>query len=159
QVIPNRITEKLLKADVPHYAKGTVLWQGIKNIGSKAKAGIKKAWSTIGDVWEYASNPSKLVDKIIDNISLKSGMAEIPKSLVGAGWGYVKTKPYDYVKSMFTKAEEEGLGGGGKPAFGWPITSPFGYRTHPISGQRKLHGGVDFGAPAGTPVPSTTAGR
>src|SRR5699024_9504469 len=158
QVIPNKITEKLLKADVPHYAFGTKLWQGAKNVGSKIKSGAKAAWGAIGDVWEYASNPSKLVDKIIDKISIAKNMAEIPKALVGAGWDYVKTKPYEYVKKMFKKAEDEGLGGSGKPAFGWPITSPYGLRRHPITGQYRLHGGVDFGAPSGTPVPSTTAG-
>jgi murein DD-endopeptidase MepM/ murein hydrolase activator NlpD len=32
------------------------------------------------------------------------------------------------------------------------LTSPFGYRIHPILGYRKLHNGQDFGAPCGTPV-------
>lgn len=145
-VIPNRITEKLLNADVPHYAKGTKGWL------SSLKDSIK-------DVWDYISNPSKLVDKVIDKISVKKNLAQIPQKMVNAGWGYVKTKPYYYIKSMFAKAEKEGLGGVGKPAFGWPITSHFGYRIHPITGQRKLHGGVDYGAPMGAPVPSTMAGR
>jgi hypothetical protein len=32
------------------------------------------------------------------------------------------------------------------------VTSPFGYRLHPISGRRKLHGGQDYAAPAGVPI-------
>jgi len=32
------------------------------------------------------------------------------------------------------------------------ITSPFGYRTSPISGTWKLHAGIDLGAPIGTDV-------
>lgn len=36
-----------------------------------------------------------------------------------------------------------GQGGWTAPASG-PITSPFGYRTHPILGQRKLHEGTDL---------------
>src|SRR5690606_37102241 len=34
----------------------------------------------------------------------------------------------------------------------WVQTSPFGYRTHPITGERKLHTGTDFAAPDGTPI-------
>ena len=38
------------------------------------------------------------------------------------------------------------------PVPGAPITSPFGWRIHPILEIRKFHEGVDFGAPTGTPV-------
>jgi murein DD-endopeptidase MepM/ murein hydrolase activator NlpD len=32
------------------------------------------------------------------------------------------------------------------------ITSPYGWRLHPILKQRRFHKGLDFGAPEGTPV-------
>jgi murein DD-endopeptidase MepM/ murein hydrolase activator NlpD len=44
--------------------------------------------------------------------------------------------------------------GGGQllfPAAG-PITSPYGYRTHPIFGDQRLHAGIDIGAGYGAPV-------
>jgi len=34
----------------------------------------------------------------------------------------------------------------------YTISSGFGYRVHPITGVRKLHNGLDFAAPAGTPI-------
>ena len=38
------------------------------------------------------------------------------------------------------------------PGF-YRITSPFGYRTHPVTGEKeKLHKGADIGAPVGTPT-------
>src|SRR5699024_3115052 len=39
-----------------------------------------------------------------------------------------------------------------------PITSGYGYRTHPVLGSSKLHEGVDFGASCGTPVQAVKSG-
>lgn len=35
-----------------------------------------------------------------------------------------------------------------------PVTSSFGWRIHPLSGEWKFHSGVDFGYEYGTPVPA-----
>jgi len=46
----------------------------------------------------------------------------------------------------------------GTGIFAWPvqagfrITSSFGWRTHPISGERNFHTGMDIGAPTNTPI-------
>lgn len=50
--------------------------------------------------------------------------------------------------------------GGGQllwPAAG-PVTSGFGYRTHPIFGDRRLHTGIDIGAAYGAPVIAADGG-
>ncbi|MEO6473089.1 MAG: peptidoglycan DD-metalloendopeptidase family protein, partial [Aeromicrobium sp.] len=41
---------------------------------------------------------------------------------------------------------------------GGPITSPYGMRVHPITHERKLHDGTDFGVPCGTPVHAAALG-
>nr|WP_297280308.1 peptidoglycan DD-metalloendopeptidase family protein [uncultured Butyricicoccus sp.] len=60
-----------------------------------------------------------------------------------------------------------GGGGGGKVYSGsltWPcpsysrISSPYGYRTHPISGTRKFHKGVDIAASSGNTVLAAASG-
>ena len=46
----------------------------------------------------------------------------------------------------------------GNGKFGFPLTSytrvssPYGYRIHPITGTRKLHSGIDYAAPYGTSI-------
>lgn len=39
------------------------------------------------------------------------------------------------------------------------VTSPFGWRIHPIYGYRSLHDGTDFGASCGTPITAAASGR
>lgn len=45
------------------------------------------------------------------------------------------------------------------PVPGAPVTSGFGLRRHPVLGTERLHDGIDFGAPSGTPIRAAAAGR
>ncbi|MBR3943417.1 MAG: peptidoglycan DD-metalloendopeptidase family protein [Clostridia bacterium] len=52
----------------------------------------------------------------------------------------------------------------GNGKFGYPtgnttITSPYGYRIHPIYGTRKLHAGIDLPASTGSPIYATADGK
>lgn len=39
------------------------------------------------------------------------------------------------------------------------LTSPYGYRIHPIFGTKKMHTGVDFASPSGTGIKATRGGK
>ena len=44
------------------------------------------------------------------------------------------------------------------PANG-PVTSPYGYRRHPIAGVDRLHAGIDIGAASGSPIVAAASGE
>ena len=44
------------------------------------------------------------------------------------------------------------------PPVGGVVTSPFGYRTHPIYGYRSMHDGTDFGVACGQPMVASGTG-
>lgn len=59
--------------------------------------------------------------------------------------------------------EASGVGRETSTGFRMPVngrqTSPFGYRIHPILRYRRLHTGIDFGAPMGSPIVASAPGR
>lgn len=148
RVIPNKITEKYLSGDIPHFAKGT-------GVGSWLKDKTKGFASAMSDVWDYMKSPSKLLDLIpLPSISgLSGGMETIAKGAVGV----VKDKALEYIKNAFSKAGELGAKGGFPSPF--HLTSRAGMRIHPIFKKPMMHYGDDWGAPEGTRIPSKSAGQ
>jgi murein DD-endopeptidase MepM/ murein hydrolase activator NlpD len=45
------------------------------------------------------------------------------------------------------------------PVVAMTITSSFGWRTHPITGESSFHNGIDIAADEGTPIPAVWAGQ
>jgi murein DD-endopeptidase MepM/ murein hydrolase activator NlpD len=65
------------------------------------------------------------------------------------------SKPIAFVNNGATEYSSELIYPLTSPA---PTTSSFGWRTHPITGSRRFHSGVDIGAPMGAPVVAAGSG-
>lgn len=156
KVLPATQTKALYryKNGVGKWASG--IWNGVKK-------GAKKVKDTALDVFEYISNPSKLVDKVISNFVDYDGLGGIAlsmgKGLIGKVTGSMKSWVANFIEK---EVGDPGGGGGGPINFGGLVrTSKYGWRTHPITGKRKLHGGVDFGGGQGIghPIKAQVGGK
>jgi len=64
----------------------------------------------------------------------------------------------DYLRELYASRSNRmstvplGSGRFSSPILGGTMTSPYGWRVHPIFGTRRLHTGMDFGVGAGTPI-------
>lgn len=80
-----------------------------------------------------------------------------------AHWEQVEARYQSEISDILAAASQSSgpfPTGGGQflwPAAG-PVTSGYGYRTHPIFGDTRFHSGVDIGAPYGAPVISSDDG-
>ena len=101
-------------------------------------------------------------EKAADIFNFSESQKKIMKELLSAGNGYWDRITGGYATGMgviLSSASRRGRG-----IFGWPlpedgyITSGFGIRSDPFTGEIKTHGGVDIAAGSGTPVLASADG-
>lgn len=107
------LAASLTKQLIPHYAWGDDFWSASKSIASTAwdatKKGAKKVKDTGVDIWQFASNPSKLLDlgmKFL-GITAPSGDSTFDKIAKG-GFTKVKNSAVDFVKEKMKELFGEG---------------------------------------------------
>lgn len=87
------------------YAFGTGLLDKAKDFGSSALSGVKNlaksAADKIGDVWDFISDPSELVEKVIEHFVGFDGMSDLPLDYGKAFVSKAKDKMFDWVKGLF----------------------------------------------------------
>ncbi|MCY9052444.1 phage tail tape measure protein [Bacillus spizizenii] len=119
QVLPHDMTKKLIAQGVPAFKKGTkkknLFEKGIDAVsGAKdtvvnvAKGAVSKVKEFAFDVWDYVSDPKKLVSKVVGSLGLK-----LPE--ISGVFGNMAKGAYEKVKSSmvgFVKKQIDDFGGG-----------------------------------------------
>ncbi|MCY7751648.1 phage tail tape measure protein [Bacillus inaquosorum] len=119
QVLPHDMTKKLIAQGIPAFKKGTkkknLFEKGIDAVsGAKdtvvnvAKGAVNKVKEFAFDVWDYVSDPKKLVSKVVGSLGLK-----LPE--ISGVFGNMAKGAYEKVKSSmvgFVKKQIDDFGGG-----------------------------------------------
>ncbi|TYS25202.1 phage tail tape measure protein [Bacillus subtilis] len=119
QVLPHDMTKKLIAQGIPAFKKGTkkknLFEKGIDAVsGAKdtvvnvAKGAVSKVKEFAFDVWDYVSDPKKLVSKVVGSLGLK-----LPE--ISGVFGNMAKGAYEKVKSSmvgFVKKQIDDFGGG-----------------------------------------------
>ncbi|MEC0886841.1 phage tail tape measure protein [Bacillus atrophaeus] len=107
---------KAFLSGIPAYAKGTKGTKGKEGFFSKAWNGAKSAVGKVKDlaldVFSYISNPSKLINKVIEKLGLKMpDFTGFAGDFVKGSFKFVKDKSVGFIKNMLGEASNFGEGG------------------------------------------------
>ncbi|MGG1419021.1 phage tail tape measure protein [Bacillus subtilis] len=119
QVLPHNMTKKLIAQGIPAFKNGTkkknLFEKGVDAVsGAKdtvvnvAKGAVNKVKEFAFDVWDYVSDPKKLVSKVVGSLGLK-----LPE--ISGVFGNMAKGAYEKVKSSmvgFVKKQVTDFGGG-----------------------------------------------
>lgn len=97
------------KAPKYKYAKGTGFWDSFKSTVGNITSSIS---DKIGDIFEYATNPAKLVSKVFDSLGILDGLAAYPLKAGKAILSKATSAMISKVKGLFDSGGNLDLGTG-----------------------------------------------
>ncbi|WP_414049771.1 LysM peptidoglycan-binding domain-containing protein [Macrococcus animalis] len=136
-----------------NYIKNRGADNAIKDLKTTAKAG-----ETVQDVYEYATNPGKLLDLALSKFGLDLGAVKgIPGDLFKKGFGKLKSGAVDLITKWFEDTSGGDVDGGEILSF--PLTTIYSPNKRPPGYPFNAnHYGIDLATPAGTTLHAPTSG-
>ncbi|WP_204205909.1 tape measure protein [Mammaliicoccus sciuri] len=134
-----------------------------KDVAKTTGKGIKSVMKGIGDVWDYASNPSKLINKVMGGLGINfDGIGGVMGNFIKWGAKKLKSGMVDLVTGWFEE-ESGGAGGDGSSFTKFSKNTPYS-PNKPVPGYPRAfnnghHFGIDYGTPEGTVLTAPTAGK
>ncbi|MCE5089230.1 peptidoglycan DD-metalloendopeptidase family protein [Staphylococcus devriesei] len=143
--------------DKTNGVKHKAMAMGDKELNT-AKGIAKGTFKAIGDVFDYVSNPGKLVDKVLSAAGVDFSF--VKGDILGGLMKAMYKKLKNGIKNLFDGWLEEG-GGADLSSFDkYPITTPYSPNArvpgYPFGNGR--HYGIDYGTPSGTTIKAPTSG-
>lgn len=107
------IDTKAFLSGIPAYAKGTKKKEGfISKMWNGAKAAVGKVKDLALDVFDYISNPSKLIKKVIEKLGLKLPKVKgITGDVLKGSFSLIKKNFVKFIKDKFGESSNFGEGG------------------------------------------------
>ena len=124
---------------------------------------------------QIAQKDQEYNDKLDEEASISASIqASIDASIEESKWLQASIQESIEESIRLEQAQKPTSSTGSKPQYGSPdnpsgtiwlvpctysrVSSPFGYRWHPTTGEYSMHKGVDLAAPKGTPIYATRSG-
>jgi len=117
------------------------------------------AWSPAGTAGETAAYPPTDRWNASAGINPNSVFQFNPGQTLANGQAYFNRTAFGRTLSVLRQMGSANRNALFPLPFPVPITSMFGWRLHPISGEWRFHSGTDLGADVGTPVLAAFAGK
>lgn len=143
-------------------------------IGGFSLSGIKNALGSAKDMLASGADWVKTTAQGAVSTVFKPFKTAADNSIAKVGWKFGKKTAQSGLDNIWewvvggdeafkekggeAKLIQDSLAGWKRPMTTYTLSSPFGYRIHPITGQRKLHAGMDMAASTGTNIYAVAAG-
>ena len=142
-----------IKSSGQSFAGKTI--KGAKEIG-------KQALKSIGDVYDFATNPGKLVDKVLKAFGVDFSF--VKGDILGGLMKGMYKKLKGSVKALFTTWLDDSSGGGDGSSFTkFTKTTPYSPNGavpgYPSSFNGGRHFGIDYATPSGVSASTRPRGR